>query len=83
MAQLNEQGVVFRNQHYSEAVWPDGVHFREIHLAGHDDINIVFPQVIGSDTPIPNSGSYGVGPLVCIVREPAAKKHFIETMLSL
>ena len=83
MAQLNEQGVVFRNQHYSEAVWPDGVHFREIHLAGHDDINIVFPQVIGSDTPIPNSGFYGVGPLVCIVREPAAKKHFIETILSL
>ncbi|MBQ87058.1 MAG: hypothetical protein CMQ16_11720 [Gammaproteobacteria bacterium] len=41
MAQLTEQGVVFRNEHYSEAVSPDGVHFREIHLAGHDDINIV------------------------------------------
>ena len=41
MAQLTEQGVVFRNEHYSEAVSPDGVHFREIHLAGHDDINLV------------------------------------------
>jgi catechol 2,3-dioxygenase-like lactoylglutathione lyase family enzyme len=54
MAQLTDQGVVFRNEHYSEAVSPDGVHFREIHLAGHDDINIVFLQVIGSDTPIPD-----------------------------
>ena len=53
MAQLAEQGVVFRNEHFSEAVSPDGVHFREIHLAGHDDINIVLLQVIGSDTPIP------------------------------
>ena len=83
MAQLTEQGVVFRNEHYSEAVSPDGVHFREIHLAGHDDINIVFLQVIGSNTPIPHSGFYGVGPLVCIVRDPAAEKRFIETILRL
>ena len=83
MAQLAEQGVVFRNEHYSEAVSPDGVHFRETHLAGHDHINIVLLQVIGSDTPIPKSGFYGVGPLVCIVRDPAVEKHFIETMLGL
>jgi len=83
MAQLAEQGVVFRNEHYSEAVSPDGVHFREIHLAGHDDINIVLLQVIGSDTPIPDSGFYGVGPLVCIVRDPAEEKRFIDTILGL
>ena len=83
MAQLVEQGVVFRNERYSEAVSPDGVHFREIHLAGHDDINIVLLQVIGSDTPIPNSGFYGLGPLVCIVRDPAAEKRFIELVLGL
>jgi len=83
MAQLTEQGVVFRNEHYSEAVSPDGVHFREIHLAGHDDINIVLLQVIGSDTPIPKSGFHGVGPLVCIVRDPATEKHFIDTILGL
>ncbi len=83
MVQLTEQGVVFRNEQYSEAVSPDGVHFREIHLAGHDDINIVLLQVIGSGTPIPNSGFYGVGPLVCIVRDPAAEKHFIDTVLGL
>jgi len=83
MAQLTEQGVVFRNEHYSEAVSPDGVHFREIHLAGHDDINIVLLQVIGSDTPIPDSGFYGVGPLVCIVRDPAEEKRFIDTVLGL
>ena len=83
MAQLIDQGVVFRNEHYSEAVSPDGVHFREIHLAGHDDINIVLLQVIGSDTPIPASGFYGVGPLVCIVRDPASEKRFIDTILGL
>jgi len=83
MAQLVEQGVVFRNERYSEAVSPDGVHFREIHLAGHDDINIVLLQVIGSDTPIPESGFYGVGPLVCIVRDPAVEKHFIDAILGL
>ena len=83
MAQLTKQGVVFRNDHYSEAVSPDGVHFREIHLAGHDDINIVFLQVIGSDTPIPESGFYGLVPLVYIVRDPAGEKHFIEMLLGL
>ena len=83
MAELVERGVVFRNEHYSEAVSPDGVHFREIHLAGHDDINIVLLQVIGSDTRFPDSGFYGVGPLVCIVRDPESEKHFIDTILGL
>ena len=40
-------------------------------------------QVIGSDTPIPDSGFYGVGPLVCIVRDPAEEKRFIDTVLGL
>ena len=83
MAQLVDQGVVFRNEHYSEAVSPDGVHFREIHLAGHDDINIVLLQVIGSDTPIPPTGFSGVGPLVCIVREPTEEKRFYEQVVGL
>lgn len=83
MAQLTEQGVVFGNEHYSEAISPDGVHFREIHLAGHDDINIAFLQVIGSDTPIPQSGPHGVGPLVFIERTSAAEKRFIDTILGL
>ena len=83
MAQLVDQGVVFRNEHYSEAVSPDGVHFREIHLAGHDDINIVLLQVIGSDTLIPPTGFSGVGPLVCIVREPKEEKRFYEQVVGL
>ncbi len=83
MAQLVDQGVVFRNEYYSEAVSPDGVHFREIHLAGHDDINIVLLQVIGSDTPIPPTGFSGVGPLVCIVREPTEEKRFYEQVVGL
>jgi catechol 2,3-dioxygenase-like lactoylglutathione lyase family enzyme len=83
MAQLVDQGVVFRNEHYSEAVSPDGVHFREIHLAGHDDINIVLLQVIGSDTLIPPTGFSGVGPLVCIVREPTEEKRFYEQVVGL
>ena len=83
MAQLVDKGVVFRNEHYSEAVSPDGVHFREIHLAGHDEINIVLLQVIGSDTLIPPTGFSGVGPLVCIVREPKEEKRFYEQVVGL
>jgi catechol 2,3-dioxygenase-like lactoylglutathione lyase family enzyme len=83
MAQLAEQGVIFRNKHYSEAVSPDGVHFREIHLAGHDDINLVLLQILGSETPFPATGFYGVGPLVCIVRDPAPERRFCQQVLGL
>ena len=83
MAELAEQGVAFRNKQYSEAVSPDGVHFREIHLAGHDDINLVLLQILGSETPIPATGFYGVGPLVCIVQDPASEKRFCQQVLGL
>ena len=83
MAELAEQGVVFRNAQYSEAVSPDGVHFREIHLSGHDDINLVLLQILGSETPIPATGFSGIGPLVCIVQDPAPEKHFCQQVLGL
>ncbi len=83
MAQLAEQGVIFRNKHYGEAVSPDGVHFREIHLAGHDDINLVLLQILGSETAIPATGFYGIGPLVCIVQDPASEKRFCQQVLGL
>ena len=63
MAELTARGVRFRNEQYSEAVSPDGVHFREIHLAGHDDINIVLLQIMGDGALPTESGFYGVGPL--------------------
>ncbi len=83
MGELTKQGVLFRNEQYSEAVSPDGVHFREIHLAGHDDINLVLLQILGSETPFPATGFYGVGPLVCIVRDPAPEKRFCQEVLGL
>ena len=83
MAQLAEQGVIFRNKHYSEAVSPDGVHFREIHLAGHDDINLVLLQILGGAIPIPATGFYGIGPLVCIVQDPAPERRFCQQVLGL
>ena len=39
--------------------------------------------MIGSDRPIPKSGLYGFVPLVCIVCDPAAEKHFIDMVLGL
>ena len=82
MVELAEQGVVFRNERYSEAVSPDGVRLREIHLPGHDDINNVLLPAIGN-APIRNSGFFGVGPLVCIIRDPAAEKRCIDTVLGI
>ena len=83
MAELTARGVRFRNEQYSEAVSPDGVHFREIHLAGHDDINIVLLQIMGGDALPTSSGFYGVGPLVCIVNDPAAEKAFYRDVMGL
>ena len=83
MAELAARGVRFRNDQYSEAVSPDGVHFREIHLAGHDDINIVLLQIMGGDALPTRSGFYGVGPLVCIVSDPAAEKAFYRDVMGL
>jgi len=83
MAELTARGVRFRNEQYSEAVSPDGVHFREIHLAGHDDINIVLLQIMGGDALPTSSGFYGVGPLVCIVNDSAAEKAFYRDVMGL
>jgi catechol 2,3-dioxygenase-like lactoylglutathione lyase family enzyme len=78
MAQLVDQGVVFRNEQYSEAVSPDGVHFRETHLAGHDDINIVLLQVIGSDTSIPPTGFLALARLSVSCGSPRRKNVFMS-----
>ena len=83
MAELTARGVRFRNEQYSEAVSPDGVHFREIHLAGHDDINIVLLQIMGDGALPTESGFYGVGPLVCIVEDSAAEKAFYRDVMGL
>jgi len=83
MAELTARGVRFRNKQYSEAVSPDGVHFREIHLAGHDDINIVLLQIMGDGALPTESGFYGVGPLVCIVEDSAAEKAFYRDVMGL
>ena len=83
MAELTARGVRFRNKQYSEAVSPDGVHFREIHLAGHDDINIVLLQIMGDGALPTESGFYGVGPLVCIVEDSAAEKVFYRDVMGL
>ena len=83
MAELAARGVRFRNDQYSEAVSPDGVHFREIHLAGHDDINIVLLQIMGGDALPTSSGFHGVGPLVCIVNDPAVEKAFYRDVIGL
>ena len=83
MAELTARGVRFRNEQYSEAVSPDGVHFREIHLAGHDDINIVLLQIMGDGALPTESGFYGVGPLVCFVEDSAAEKVFYRDVMGL
>lgn len=65
---------------------PFGEHvFREVHLPGHDGINVVLVEVIGPGYTMPLSarGYAGVGPLVTIVGDVAAESRFYRDVLGL
>jgi len=70
--ELKNSGHTFRNDNYSEVTAPDGTIFREIHLPGHDAINIVLLEVIGLELPFTPEGYAGIGPLITIVRDAGA-----------
>jgi catechol 2,3-dioxygenase-like lactoylglutathione lyase family enzyme len=81
--ELKKGGYRFRNQDYSEVTAPDGTVFREIHLPGHDAINIVLLEVIGKALPFTPQGYAGVGPLITIVADAGAERGFYRDTLNL
>jgi len=83
MSDLRAAGMRFRNPDFTEAVSPDGVRFREIHLAGHDEINFVLLQLLDHPPPVDANGFSGIGPLVTIVRDTAAERDFYRDVLGL
>jgi catechol 2,3-dioxygenase-like lactoylglutathione lyase family enzyme len=81
---LKARGVQFRSDPIT-AQGPDGTTFTEVHLAGHDAINIVLIEVIGNgyQTRFSPQGFAGVGPLVTIVPDLAAEDAFYAGVLGL
>lgn len=75
--------------HRFRAKWgeiPAGQHvFREVHLPGHDEINVVLLEVIGPGyaTPLSPRGYAGIGPLVTIVGDGAAEARFYGDVLGM
>lgn len=59
--------------------------FREAHLAGHDELNVVLLEVIGPGyaTAFSPRGFAGVGPVVTIVEDGAAEARFYSEVLGL
>lgn len=64
----------------NELTAPDGARFRELHLHGHDDLNVVLLQLLDApDNGLPRfspRGFAGVGALVTTVRDPAPEVDF-------
>lgn len=73
---LRNAGCRFRNDTPSEVTAPNGVRFRELHLHGHDDLNIVLLQLLDESMAFSPKGFAGIGALVTIVGDPAAEVSF-------
>lgn len=81
-ARMKADGRPFRSENYSE-VTAGGTTFREIHMHGHDDINIVLLEVIGEELPYSPKGFAGVGPLITIVPDAPAEQDFYVKLFGL
>lgn len=81
IAELRERGHTFRNDTYSEVTAPSGITFREMHMPGHDDINIVLLEILDDAEPLRQDGIAGVGPLILIVGDAAKEREFFQRVM--
>jgi catechol 2,3-dioxygenase-like lactoylglutathione lyase family enzyme len=81
--EMQANGFVFRNAEPSEVTAPDGTVFREIHLAGHDEINIVLLEIIGKAMDFSDKGLSGIGPLIAIVEHAKPERDFYANIMGL
>lgn len=81
---LKARGVKFRSDPITSP-GPDGMVFKEVHLPGHDETNVVLLEVIGKgyETRYSPRGFAGVGPLITIVGDIAAEGAFYNSVLGL
>ncbi len=82
-ARMKADGRPFRSDNYSEVTAAGGTTFREIHMHGHDDTNIVLLEVIGEELPYSPKGFAGVGPLITIVPDAQQEEDFYVTLFGL
>ena len=80
---LKAKGRTFRSDRYSEVTSPSGTTFREIHMKGHDETNIVLLEVLGESEHYSPKGFSGVGPVITIVPDAAAEQQFYVDALGL
>ncbi len=83
-AQLSAEGVRFRGP-WAEMPGPGGLHFREVHLEGHDQINVVLIEIIGAgaDIPLGPRQCAGIGPLVVTVPDVEREACFYRDVLGM
>ena len=80
---LRAAGRDFRNAEFSEVSAPNGITFREMHMPGHDKINIVLLEILGGEIKAPPGDFAGVGPLILIVDDAEAEKAFYKEIIGL
>lgn len=83
LAALESAGRSFRNEKFSEVTAPNGITFREMHMPGHDLINIVLLEILGGDMVVPDETFAGVGPLIVIVDNAEQEKRFYRDVIGL
>ncbi len=82
--QLKAQGLKFRSDPITSP-GPDGMIFKEVHLPGPDDTNVVLLEIIGEgyDTTFNAKGFAGIGPLITIVPSLAREEAFYTGVLGM
>lgn len=83
IAALKAAGRTFRNENFSEVTAPNGITFREIHMPGHDLINIVLLEILGGEMVVPDRPYAAVGPLIVIVDDADSEKQFYDDFVGL
>jgi catechol 2,3-dioxygenase-like lactoylglutathione lyase family enzyme len=81
---LRAQGIRFKSEPITSP-GPDGMIFKEVHLPGHDETNVVLLEIIGEgyDTCFNAEGCAGIGPLITIVPSLAAEEAFYAGLLGM
>jgi len=82
--ELKAAGIEFRGP-WIGMPGPDGLSFREAHLPGHDEINVVLLEVIGPGyaTPLTRQGFAAMGPLITIVPDAERETAFYRDLLGM
>ena len=82
--ELRAKGMQFRSKPITSP-GPAGMSFKEVHLPGHDETNVVLLQIIGKgyETCYSSRGFAGIGPLITIVGSLKNEEDFYRTVLGL